>query len=89
MPNPATEKLLRILQLEARKHEDKAMIGGLVSFVPAWLADAQRAALAPDDAQDVAAALLGYSALTEYESRSQALLAGTKRARKFQLRVCV
>lgn len=55
MPNAATEKLLKILKLEAQTgYQDKAVTRGLSAFVSAWLADAERANIDPDWAQAIA-----------------------------------
>ncbi len=55
MPNPATEKLLKILKLEAQTgYQDRAVTRGLQSFAAAWLNDAARNNIDPAWAESVA-----------------------------------
>jgi ATP-dependent DNA helicase RecG len=83
MQNPATEKLIRILKLEAQtKYADKAVTRGLQSFTPAWLADAARNGLPPEWAESVAQLMREYSAsngVDERRGRIDALLAMLQR----------
>jgi len=82
MPNPATEKLLKILKLEAQTgYQDRAVTRGLQSFTSAWLSDAARNNIDPVWAESVAQAMREYSALTDTERRRAALEALTVRLR--------
>jgi ATP-dependent DNA helicase RecG len=82
MPNPATEKLLKILKLEAQTgYQDRAVTRGLQSFAAAWLNDAARNNIDPAWAESVAQAMRTYSALTDIEQRRAALEALTTRLR--------
>ncbi|MCS6774541.1 MAG: ATP-dependent DNA helicase RecG [Anaerolineae bacterium] len=70
MPNAATEKLLKILKLEAQTgYQDKAVTRGLSAFVSAWLADAERANIDPDWAQAIAQEMREYSACEDLSRR--------------------
>lgn len=74
MPNQATEKLLKILKLEAQTgYHDKAVTRGLQSFAAAWLADAARNNIDPDWAESVAQEMRDYSATSD-ETRRRATL---------------
>jgi ATP-dependent DNA helicase RecG len=74
MANPATEKLLKILKLEAQSgHGDKAVTRGLQSFAPAWLADAARNGVETPFAETVASAMRDYSATPEVGARRDKL----------------
>jgi ATP-dependent DNA helicase RecG len=74
MPNPATEKLIKILKLEAQtNYGDKAVTRGLQSFAPAWLSDAARNAVDDAYAESVAQAMRDYSALDDVAGRRAAL----------------
>jgi len=74
MPNQATEKLLKILRLEAQTgHADKAVTRGLASFSAAWLADAAKSAIDKDWAESVAQDMRAYSAEQD-QTRRRALL---------------
>ncbi len=74
MANPATEKLLKILRLEAQTgYQDKAVTRGLQSFAAAWLADAARNDIDPDWAETVAQEMRDYSASTDAVHRRAAL----------------
>lgn len=76
MPNPATDKLARILKLEMQMGcQDRAVTKGLASFSGAWLADAARNAISPEWAEEVAQDMRSYSAMTETEARRAALAA--------------
>jgi len=82
MPNPATEKLLKILKLEAQTgYQDRAVTRGLQSFTSAWLSDAARNNIDPSWAESVAQAMREYSALADAEQRRAALEALTTRLR--------
>jgi ATP-dependent DNA helicase RecG len=62
MPNLATEKLLKILRLEAQTgYHDKAVTRGLQSFASAWLTDASRNNIDPAWAETVAQDMRDYS----------------------------
>jgi len=70
MPNPATEKLLKILKLEAQTgYQDRAVTRGLQSFASAWLNDAARNNIDPAWAEGVAQSMREYSALADIEQR--------------------
>jgi len=87
MPNQATEKLLKILKLEAQTgYHDRAVTRGLQSFAAAWLADAARNDIDPDWAESVAQEMREYSALTDEARRRAALDALVIRLRSPVLR---
>ncbi|MFN3704756.1 MAG: ATP-dependent DNA helicase RecG [Thermoflexales bacterium] len=74
MPNSATEKLLKILRLEAQTgYQDKAVTRGLQSFTAAWLADATRSGLDPHWAESIAQDMRKYSTLDDVSLRQAAL----------------
>jgi ATP-dependent DNA helicase RecG len=74
MPNPATDKLLKILRLEAQtNYADKAVTRGLASFSSTWLADAARNNIDPDWAEGVAQTMRDYSANTDAAQRRAVL----------------
>ncbi len=74
MPNSATEKLLKILRLEAQTgYQDKAVTRGLHSFANTWLAFAERANLDKDWAMTIAQQMREYSACEDV-SRRRAML---------------
>jgi hypothetical protein len=74
MPNSATEKLVKILKLEAeRGYQDKAVTRGLASFAAAWLADAARTNIDTAWANSVADEMRSYSAATDIATRRAAL----------------
>jgi ATP-dependent DNA helicase RecG len=74
MPNPATEKLIKILKLETQTgYADKAVTRGLQSFSPAWLADAARNAIDPSYAESIAQAMRDYSAQDDTSARRSQL----------------
>src|SRR5690242_17059108 len=74
MPNSATEKLTKILKLEAeRGYQDKAVTRGLASFATAWLADAAKTNIDPAWAESVADEMRTYSATTDVAIRRAAL----------------
>jgi ATP-dependent DNA helicase RecG len=63
MPNSATEKLAKILKLEAeRGYQDKAVTRGLASFANAWLVDAAKSNIDSAWAMSVADEMRAYSA---------------------------
>jgi ATP-dependent DNA helicase RecG len=71
MPNPATEKLTKILKLEAQNgYTDKAVTRGLQSFAPAWLADAARNNIDATWAEGIAQAMRDYSAADDQTRRA-------------------
>lgn len=87
MPNQATEKLLKILKLEAQTgYHDKAVTRGLQSFAAAWLADAARNNIDPDWAESVAQEMRDYSATSDETRRRAALDALITRLRSPVLR---
>jgi ATP-dependent DNA helicase RecG len=70
-----TEKLTKILHLEAEKHQDRAVFGGLARYADTWLQEAA-AAYGPEAAdwvQTVADRLRTYSGLPDPVARQQAL----------------
>ena len=74
MPNSATEKLLKILKLEAeRGYQDKAVTRGLASFAAAWLADAAKMSIDSAWANSVADEMRSYSAATDVAERRAAM----------------
>ncbi|MCS7088779.1 MAG: ATP-dependent DNA helicase RecG [Thermoflexales bacterium] len=74
MANSATEKLLKILRLEAQTgYQDKAVTRGLHSFANTWLAFAERANLDQDWAMTIAQQMREYSACDDL-SRRRAML---------------
>ncbi len=74
MPNPATDKLLKILKYEVQTgHQDKAVTRGLQSFAGTWLADAARNNIDPDWAETVAQEMRDYSTNAD-ETRRRATL---------------
>ena len=76
MPNSATEKLLKILKLEAeRGYQDKAVTRGLASFAAAWLADAAKMNIDSAWANTVADEMRSYSAATDVAERRAAMSA--------------
>jgi ATP-dependent DNA helicase RecG len=82
MPNPATDKLLKILKYEAQTgHQDKAVTRGLQSFAGTWLADALRNNIDPDWAETVAQDMRDYSANSDETRRRAALDALMNRLR--------
>ncbi|MFN4292998.1 MAG: ATP-dependent DNA helicase RecG [Thermoflexales bacterium] len=87
MPNPATEKLLKILRLEAQTgYHDRAVTRGLQSFAAAWLADAARNDIDPDWAETIAQEMRDYSASADEAHRRAALDALMTRLRSPVLR---
>ncbi|BCX02289.1 MAG: ATP-dependent DNA helicase RecG [Candidatus Roseilinea sp.] len=87
MPNQATEKLLKILRLEAQTgYHDKAVTRGLQSFAAAWLADAARNDIDPEWAETIAQEMRDYSASTDEAHRRARLEALVTRLRSPVLR---
>lgn len=76
MPTP-TEKLTKILHLEAEKCQDRAVFGGLARYAETWLqeAGATFGAQAAGWVQEIADRLLTYSSLPDHSSRQQAVTA--------------
>jgi ATP-dependent DNA helicase RecG len=72
-----TQKLVNILQLEAEKCQDKAVLGGLARYADTWLQESQ-ATFRPDAAdwvQEIARRLRTYSDLPDAPARQQAVTA--------------
>lgn len=71
------EKLTKILRLEAEKHQDRAVVGGLASYADTWIQEAQRAfdSGAADWIREIAERLATYSALPDTAARRKALAA--------------
>jgi ATP-dependent DNA helicase RecG len=71
------EKLTNILQLEAEKYQDKAVLGGLARYAGTWLQESQTA-FGPDTAdwvQEIAQRLRTYSDLPDVPTRQRAMTA--------------
>ena len=82
MPNPATDKLLKILRLESQNgNTDKAVTRGLASFAAAWLADAARNNVDAAWAESVAQEMRAYSAMDDIAQRKTMLDALVNRLR--------
>lgn len=76
MPNPAVEKITKILRLEAQTgYNDKAVTRGLGSFAGAWIADAAKNNLDPSWAEDLADDMRAYSDMKDIEARKGAIQA--------------
>ena len=76
MANVASDKLLKILRLEAQLGcQDKAVTRGLASFAAAWLADASRNGIDGALAEAVAGEMRAYSAMPDAETRRPAIQA--------------
>ncbi|HRA53020.1 MAG TPA: OB-fold nucleic acid binding domain-containing protein, partial [Thermoflexales bacterium] len=76
MANVASDKLLKILRLEAQLGcQDKAVTRGLASFAAAWLADASRNGIESELAETVASEMRAYSAMPDAETRRPAIQA--------------
>ncbi|MEO6063190.1 MAG: hypothetical protein ABIQ99_14745, partial [Thermoflexales bacterium] len=76
MANVATDKLLKILRLEAQLGcQDKAVTRGLASFAAAWLSDAGRNGIDSEFAEGVAGEMRAYSAMPDAETRRSAIQA--------------
>jgi ATP-dependent DNA helicase RecG len=72
-----TEKLIKILHLEAEKYQDRAVFGGLARYADTWLREAE-AAFGPEAAdwiQEVTDRLRAYSDLPEPAARQEAVAA--------------
>ncbi|MGD8998027.1 MAG: ATP-dependent DNA helicase RecG, partial [Anaerolineae bacterium] len=78
MANP-TEKLTKIVRLEAERHEDKAVVGGLASYAATWRrgADSVFGPQAADWVEEIAERLRTYSDLPDTAARREALSALT------------
>lgn len=76
MMTSPVDKLLKILRLEAEKHEDKAVVGGLASYADTWTRGAQGAygPKASDWVEEVAERLQTYSELPDGPARREALI---------------
>jgi ATP-dependent DNA helicase RecG len=72
-----TEKLTKIIQLEAEKHQDKAVVGGLVSYADTWTRRAQSffGSQASGWVKEIAERLRTYSDLPDTTARREALTA--------------
>lgn len=77
MMTAPTEKLLKILRLEAERYEDQAVVGGLARYADTWLREAKTAfgPEASDWIQEVAERLRAYSGLPDAAARREALAA--------------
>jgi ATP-dependent DNA helicase RecG len=77
MMTTPTERLTKILHLEAEKHEDKAVVGGLASYAGTWTRQA-RSAFGPHASEwveEIAERLRTYSDLPDPTARRKALAA--------------
>jgi ATP-dependent DNA helicase RecG len=79
MMTTPTEKLLKILRLEAEKHQDQAVVGGLASYAGTWAREAESvfAPEASDWVKEIAERLRTYSDLPDTTARRKALAALT------------
>ena len=70
------DRLIKILRLEAERHQDKAVVGGLASYADTWLQDAKPTfgPGAADWVQEIAERLRTYSDLPDTASRREALV---------------
>lgn len=77
MMSEPVNQLTKILRLEAEKHEDKAVVGGLASYAATWRRDAQLSfgSDALDWIQEIAERLETYSDLPDAPTRREALAA--------------
>lgn len=77
MMTTPVEKLTKILRLEAEKHQDRAVVGGLASYADTWIQEAQRTYGAPaaDWIGEIGERLRTYSALPDTTARREALAA--------------
>jgi ATP-dependent DNA helicase RecG len=75
MMTTPTKKLIKILHLEAEKHKDQAVVGGLASYANTWTQEARRAfgSGAADWVHEVAERLRTYSDLPDATARRKAL----------------
>lgn len=74
MTTPVT-KLIKILHLEAEKHRDQAVVGGLASYADTWMQEARHAfgPQASDWIDEIAERLRTYSDLPDAAARRKAL----------------
>jgi ATP-dependent DNA helicase RecG len=71
------EKLTKILRLEAEKHQDRAVFGGLVRYADTWAIEAEDffEPAAADWIREVTDLLRAYSALSDHTARQKAMAA--------------
>jgi ATP-dependent DNA helicase RecG len=77
MTTEPIDKLNKILDLEAEKHRDQAVVGGLASYVDTWIQEAQPV-FGPEASpwvQEIAERLRTYSDLPDTAARREALAA--------------
>jgi len=77
MASRAIDKLNKILHLEAERHEDKAVVGGLASYARTWEREADQAygSEAADWVEEITQRLRTYTDLPDNSSRRKALAA--------------
>lgn len=77
MTSMPVEKLIKILHLEAEKHQDKAVVGGLASYADTWIQEARSAfgTGAVEWIDEIAVRLRTYSDLPGTNARGKALTA--------------
>ncbi len=77
MNSTPVEKLIKILHLEAEKHQDRAVVGGLASYADTWIQQARRAfgTDAVEWIDEIAVRLRTYSDLPDTNARGKALTA--------------
>ncbi len=76
MTTKPVEKLIKILELEAEKHQDQAVVGGLASYAETWTQEAQ-VAFGPDASawiEEIAERLRTYSDLPDATARREAFI---------------
>lgn len=71
----ATKKLIKILELETEKYEDRAVVGGLARYANTWSQEAKTCfgPEAGDWIEEIAGRLQAYSALSEPAERKEAM----------------
>ena len=77
MMTEPVKKLMKILRLEAEKHKDQAVVGGLASYAGTWTREAERT-FGPESSdwvQEIAERLRTYSELPDSAARRDALTA--------------
>jgi ATP-dependent DNA helicase RecG len=70
------EKLIKILKLEAERHQDQAVVGGLASYADTWTREARATfgSYASDWIEEIAERLRTYSDLPDAAVRREALI---------------
>ena len=77
MTTKPVQKLIKILHLEAEKHKDQAVVGGLASYAGTWVREAKPVygPGASDWIEEIAERLRTYSDLPDSAARREALIA--------------